>query len=111
MAELLAAALTQHREETDAGDQEAYLLTVHGTQMRLVTAYFSDDYLKHVQSDILPATEHLYVRRSRFFELKDPGDKVEALRLVLSVVRYVMSGSATMQQTQAHADQLRQWYG
>jgi hypothetical protein len=112
VGELLGQALAEYRADfSNKGDQDAYVLTIHGTQLRLVAANFSEDYLRYVQSPTMPGTQRLYVRRSRFYELKDPLDRVEALKVVIGLFRYLMSGSAALEQTRKHAYDLRKYYG
>ena len=48
----------------------------------------STEYLDLVQSPIMPANQHLDVRQSRLYELKDKEDRVEALKLVIGLARY-----------------------
>ena len=47
LAELLGIALVDFNP--GCGDQEAYVVTIHGTQMRLVAARFTEEYLWVVQ--------------------------------------------------------------
>ena len=61
-------------------DQEAYVLTIHRIPFRIVTARFSSEYLSHVPSPTMPLDQHLHVRRSRCYEMENPGDRVEALK-------------------------------
>jgi hypothetical protein len=111
VAELLGKALAEFRAVgSKKGDQESYLITIHGTQMRVVAAYFTKDYLRYVQSNELPVDQHLHVRRSRYFELKDPEGRVDALKLVFGVFRYIMSGRAAMEQTRQVSASLRKFY-
>ncbi|KAK2810539.1 hypothetical protein FQN50_002796 [Emmonsiellopsis sp. PD_5] len=111
VAELLAQALAGYRLDGPNQDEEAFLLTIHGTQLRLVTAYFTADYLRHVQSTTMPVDQFLFVRRSRFYELKEPAQRVEALKLIIGLFRYVVGGYAQMKQITGFANILRQHYG
>lgn len=97
-AELLATALNEHRAGSKAGDQESFVLTIHGTQLRLAVAYFTKEYLGAAQSAVMPASQRVHVRRSRFFELKNPDDRVAAMRLCVGLMRYVLSGDAAIEQ-------------
>ena len=71
-------------------DQEAYVLTIHGTPFRIVTARFSLEYLSHVPSPTMPLDQHLHVRRSRCYEMENPGDRVEALKACVGLVKYMV---------------------
>ena len=72
MAELLVIALAGYKsKDSTIGDRDAFVITIH-TQLRLVTATFTEAYLRAVQSGTMPATERQDVRRSNFFELKGP---------------------------------------
>ena len=59
--------------------QEAYVLSIHGTKFQMVVVHFRDEYLKHVQSRLLPNNQEVYVRRSKWFELKEPDGRVDRL--------------------------------
>ena len=83
-------------------DQEAFVASMHGTQFRLSCAYFPDDYLTCVEQTIyIPNSSRVYFRRSRAFEMKDPGDRVEASRLLLGALKYLRSGEARISTLQA----------
>ena len=71
IAELLAQALAYHRRAVTRA-QEAYILSIHGTKFRMVAVHFRYEYLKHVQSRLLSNHQEVYVRRSKWFELKEP---------------------------------------
>lgn len=111
VAELLGPALAVYRTEHAGGGQDAYVLTVHGTQLRVVAAHLTDDYLDCVQSSTMPVEQQLCVRRSRFYELKDPADRGEALKVVMGLFRYVVSGHVEMTQTRMVVNKLRRYYG
>lgn len=73
-------------------------MTIHGTRFRLTTAYFTAEYLRHVQSTSMPTDHHLYVRRSRHFELKNPDGRKDALLTAMGLINYFFSGEAVMEQ-------------
>lgn len=98
VAELLGIALASYRSGNAGNDQEAYVVTIHGTQLRLVAATFTASYLRAVQSDVMPAFERQDIRRSKFFELKDPDGRKEALRMLYGLGQYILSGQAEMEQ-------------
>lgn len=99
VAELLAMALANFNSANSTkGDQEAYLMTIHGTRFRLTTANFTAEYLRCVQSTQMPTKEHLYVRRSRHFELKDPGGRTDTLMTAMGLINYLFSGEVMMEQ-------------
>lgn len=70
VAEMLRQALAEYRTGGPERDEKSYVLTAHGTRLRLVGAYFTEGYLRPVQSSSLPTNQHLYVRRSKFYELR-----------------------------------------
>ncbi|KAK2789956.1 hypothetical protein FQN52_005764 [Onygenales sp. PD_12] len=82
--------LARQRLDPSNQDEEAYLLTIHGTQLHLVTAYFTADYLRHMQSTTMPVNQFLFVKRSRFYELKEPWQRVEAPKLIIGLFRSIM---------------------
>ncbi|KAK2791045.1 hypothetical protein FQN53_007234 [Emmonsiellopsis sp. PD_33] len=82
--------LARQRLDPSNQDEESYLLTVHGTQLRLVTAYFTADYLRHMKSTTMPVNQFLFVKRSRFYEVKEPCQRVEAPKLFIGLFRPIM---------------------
>lgn len=64
------------------GGQETYVASIHGTQVRLVAAMFSQAYLEAIRSGTMPEKQEQNIRRSKFFELKTPGGRKEALRML-----------------------------
>lgn len=98
VADLLGIALAGYRSGDSGNDQEAYVVTIYGTQLRLVAATFTASYLRTVQSDVMPAFERQDIRRSKFFELKDPDGRKEALRMLYGLGKYILSDQAEMEQ-------------
>lgn len=111
VAEMLGQALAEYRAGGSERDEMSYVVTIHGTRLRVAGAYFTKRYLDLVQSPHMPTDEHLYVRRSEFYELKDQGGRAAALKLLVGLFRYVMSGTAPMEQTREVAAQLGEHYG
>ncbi|PKX90067.1 uncharacterized protein P174DRAFT_377347 [Aspergillus novofumigatus IBT 16806] len=103
VAELLGIACEQDRLLNRREDQEAFLISIHGTQVRLVAAYFTADYLHAVKSKFLAADQYLWVRRTRAMELKSRQGRVEALR-------NLYSGEAKMNQIRLTKSQLQATY-
>lgn len=102
VGELVAMALNEFsRQIPRQNDEETFLLSIHGTKLRLVTTYFTAEYFSHLQSHQMPVSQVLYVRRSQFFEMKDPDGRVEALRMCIGLTRYILSGRAEIGQTRA----------
>lgn len=51
LAELLGIVLARYRlGDSGKGDQEAFVVTIHGTQLHLMAANFTEAYLQAVQS-------------------------------------------------------------
>jgi hypothetical protein len=75
-------------------DQEAFVLSIHGTHIRLIASHFTAKYLSHVNSPTMPTTEHLMVRRSKWYDLKLMSDRREALKLCIGIDDYLRSGDA-----------------
>jgi hypothetical protein len=70
VAELLAQAQANVAELAAYRNQEAFVISIHGTQLRLVAAHFTSSFFAAVTTAFLPAVEMLRVRRSRAFEMK-----------------------------------------
>lgn len=104
----MAQALAEYRcNSSTKGDQEAYVATIHGTQLRLVAAYFTREYLECVQSREMPTNQELYVRWSRWLELKEPRGRVDALFCYIRLINYLLSGDAVIEHIKAVSKDLR----
>jgi hypothetical protein len=81
VAEMIGQICAQDRFkflQSPAGAQEAFILNMHGTQRRLATAYFSDDYTASVRnSTALPDDCYLYYRQSKACDMKYEKRRVE----------------------------------
>ena len=98
VAELLAITLAGYRPENSTKkDQEAFVVTIHGTQLHLVTATSTETYLAG-----RPLIE--------FFELKSPGDRKEALRMLFGLGKYILSGQAELEQLRHISSKLAEDY-
>lgn len=94
VGEMLGQAMA-HCKQVFAGqwsDQEAWIITMHGTELRLVTAHFSQDYLRRVNSSSMPPSEHLVVFRSVPIDLKTADGRLTGLRLMVALVEYLRFG-------------------
>jgi hypothetical protein len=84
-----------HYLEGPGRAQEAFVLSMHGTQLFLACAYFSDEYIACVaHNTALPEDSYLYYRRSEAFDMKYENQRVQAVRMVLAFLRYLKSGKA-----------------
>ncbi|RHZ67145.1 uncharacterized protein CDV56_107799 [Aspergillus thermomutatus] len=110
VSELYGIACEQDRLLDQRLDQEAFLISIHGTQVRLVAAYFTADYLRAVKSNSLPADQYLWVRRTRPFDLKSRQGRKDALRNIMGLVYYLYSGEAKMNEIRLIKDQLQATY-
>lgn len=75
-------------------DQEAFVLTIHGTHMKLTVARFPKEYLSAVNSANMPLNQALWVRRSQPYDLKLPEQRAEAFKVCISLITYLHSGKA-----------------
>lgn len=81
-------------------DREAFVLSIHGTRLRLIAAHFTAKYLSCVNSATMPTTEHLWVRRSKWFDLKLVAERPGALKLCMGIYEYLRRGNAEVAQLQ-----------
>jgi hypothetical protein len=94
VAELLGQAMEHCANLGGFRDQEAFVLSIHGTHLKLTVAYFTEQYLSYVNSPTMPITETLWVRRSPAIDLKLEEGRRNALRLLIGLIRYLESGEA-----------------
>jgi hypothetical protein len=52
------------------------------------------EYLSCVNSATMPAIHHLWVRRSKFYNLKLESDRPEILKIFIGLFEYIISGKA-----------------
>jgi hypothetical protein len=94
VAELLGQAIEQSGQIGGGCDQEAFVLSVHGTRLKLVAARFSAAYLSYVRSEKMPVEEYLWVRRSEPYDLKTHLGRVVGLKICIGIINYILSGKA-----------------
>ncbi len=112
VAELLGQAQANAAEQLGAAgggsDQEAFVISVHGTQLRLVAAHFARSFLAALATPLLPAAQLLRVQRSRAFEMKRAADRAAAVKMLFGLFVYIRSGAAEIAVCQALHAALRQ---
>ncbi|OJJ79742.1 uncharacterized protein ASPGLDRAFT_936868 [Aspergillus glaucus CBS 516.65] len=67
-------------------DHDGWLITLHGSKLRVLHAYFSQSYLLQVNSPVLPLEQRLPVWCSPQFNLKYPNEWDQALRMVMGLI-------------------------
>ena len=80
------------RASTDWTDQEAWQLTMHGTEMRMMTAYFLHGYSADVNSSHVPLHQRITVFRSRPINLKRVAARPQAVKAMMALANYLKSG-------------------
>lgn len=88
------AMMASQRFSKEWTDQEAWQLTIHGTEMRIMTACFSRDYLAAVNSSEMPLHQHVTVFRSSPINLKRVAERSQAVEAVMALTNYLRSGDA-----------------
>jgi hypothetical protein len=94
VAKLLGQAMEHAAQLGGWRDQEAFVLSIHGTHVKLTAAHFTAKYLRHVNSPTMPETEKLWVRRSKPYDLKLQSGRADALKLCIGIFEYLRSGNA-----------------
>lgn len=98
LSELLGQA-TVHCQESGGAwkDQESWGIIMHGTEIRIVTAFFSEAYLRSVSSPFMHPKHRLVIFRSEPFNVKYDYGRIEAARMVIDLLRYLKSGDAKIE--------------
>ncbi|KAJ9292731.1 hypothetical protein DTO271G3_8430 [Paecilomyces variotii] len=95
VAKLLGQAMASCKKmHADWKDQDAWLISIHGTEVRLVTARFKEGYLRQVNSSMVARTEYLVVFRSRPFDLILDEGRVQAVKAIIALLHWIKSGSS-----------------
>lgn len=92
-------------------DQEAFVVSVHGTLFYISAAYFSPEYIGYIETaepaEIAVGDNLLWIRRSIHFDLKRPEDRGQALKFFWALVKYIASGEARSNMVAAAIDAAR----
>lgn len=95
VAELLGQAFScSKRADGSWSDHDGWLISIHGSRLRIINAFFSQSYLSQVSSPVLCPDQRLLVWRSRQFNLKHSDGRDGALQLVIGLLRFLKSGRA-----------------
>ncbi|KAI9781514.1 MAG: hypothetical protein M1839_005929 [Geoglossum umbratile] len=93
VAELLVQAYLNHKRYPKLDYQTTAMLTMHGTQMKLVVVDVSRTYIQSVTTSACPPPdEHLYVRQSRPYDMQNREQRIEGLKVVQGLLRFLKSG-------------------
>lgn len=74
--------------------QDAWCLSIHGTEIRLVTAHFSEMYLKMVNGVMMRPSEKLLVFRSQPLNLKYDHERPLAVKAIMALLKWLKSGQS-----------------
>ncbi|PYI01683.1 hypothetical protein BO78DRAFT_423297 [Aspergillus sclerotiicarbonarius CBS 121057] len=81
-------------------DQQSFVISMHGALLYISAAYFSPEYIQYIEANDFTQLDVsrilLWVRRSVHFDLKDVGQRVQALELVWALLDYIASGEARL---------------
>lgn len=72
-------------------DQEAWMVTTHGTELKLVASHFTAEHMAKVSSRAIPTKFRKVVFRSGPFNLKLVEDRIEALRSLIALLCHLKS--------------------
>lgn len=64
--------------------QDAWMFTVHGTEVRLVTTFFSKEYLAAVNSRIMSPRLRAVIFRSKPLDMRSADDRKLALKVCMA---------------------------
>jgi hypothetical protein len=82
-------------EHLASSGQEAFVVSIHGTLIRISTIYFPEDYVQAViAGDGGPLPSVAYYRLSEPWDLKDVNGRIEAARSLIGLMRYLKSGES-----------------
>lgn len=95
VGELLGQAMEQSRSMgSNWQDQEAWVLSIHGTEVRAVTTLFTAKYMGVVNSaNAIPSDSDLYVFQSQPINLKYDSGRREIPKIIIALLRYLKVGS------------------
>ena len=96
MAETLSQAMSScmeaHGKQWKA--QDAWCLSIHGTEIRLVTAHFSEMYLKMVNGVMMRPSQRLVIFRSQPLNLKYGHERPLAVKAIMALLKWLKSGQS-----------------
>lgn len=71
--------------------QEAWMVTINGTEIKFVASHFTAEYMARVNSRAMSTKFRQVVFRSRPLNLKLVEDRIEALRGLIALLRHLKS--------------------
>ena|ERR1700722_15353493 len=84
--QILGQGITAYNQEPGRDGYRAFVLCVHGTCLQLATATLCSTYMKELCQN-RSLSQDLHLRRSKLFDLRKPIQRVEALRLVIGLLK------------------------
>ena len=78
-------------------DQETWAITIHGTEMRIISAYFTKQYLQYVNGPFMYPSEKLVVFRTVPLNMKTKEGRVEGLEAAVTLLYYLKSNGVQME--------------
>ncbi|ODM16251.1 hypothetical protein SI65_08250 [Aspergillus cristatus] len=82
--------------QSEWSDQEAFVLSTYGIHLKLMSALFPKEYLQGVHSPTMPVEQTLWVIRTKPYDLKDPDQRAQALKVCIALIAYLHSGKGSV---------------
>ncbi|PWY73758.1 hypothetical protein BO94DRAFT_549748 [Aspergillus sclerotioniger CBS 115572] len=87
-----ACACSTSSSDEVVNGHDGWLVSIHGTRLRLSYAEFTKEYLEAVRGELLPADLHVKVLRTREYHLKHTADLIQALKAVMGLLKFMQDG-------------------
>jgi hypothetical protein len=84
--QILGQGITAYNQEPGRDRYRAFVLCVQGTCLQLATATLCSTYMEELCQN-RPLSQDLHLRRSKLFDLRKPVQRIEALRLVIGLLK------------------------
>lgn len=75
-------------------DQDSWCLSIHGTEIRPITAHFDEMYLKMINGIMMRPSQRLVVFRSQPFNLKYDDERPLAVKAIIALLNWLKSGQS-----------------
>lgn len=91
--QILGQGITAYTQEPGRDSYRAFVLCMQGTCLQLATATLCRTYIEELCQN-KPLSRDLHLRRSELFDLRKPVQRVEALRLVMGLLKLLEESGA-----------------
>jgi hypothetical protein len=69
---------------------QVYIVGVHHDKLHITTVEFHEKYFLWIHAGEIPLNQFLVLRRSQTYDLSQPDTRLEGIRLILGLIKYLL---------------------